>query len=498
MSKTSVNEKNLQALGEKHLSKLLLSLASEYPMEKLRLRYTLFHEFDPYNLEGELIKHLNNLTKNLEKTPPAKVPSLLDELSLQHQIIHLLKATDPLQALKHQFDLLGALSKLMLIMEDKRNKRFDQAINLAQHLLVKFLNQLTALILEHPPEGKWLAQEFLGLPLHGGRCFRVLDDAADALGPQKIEVMRQQAEKLYEKYQTIEDTRGLSDEENHAFQWLCDLRMVFSLFKRDIETYLFEERDDEAAVFMDEVLYLAKVAKELMDADLYKGAEACLTSIPIPPPSEVSGPWYATYNKVLLGLNKKEQAREIRWKYFTSLPHDADYLIFYLSPWLPRARSDHSTTRYKEEVDRVEKFLMEKVSPKEALLVCWALMGTYVLFKELFGSLLLYHHHHLDQHPDIPWAEFSDERENYNPLIQLIVWREYLKQRKVQKGSWDPKLDQELKNMISTLEDLDSRMQQDSYYTEHIISHSEFIKNLKENTSQPSFSKKAPRISQSL
>ena len=498
MSKTTVNEKNLRALGEKRLSKLLLSLASEHPMEKLRLRYTLFHEFEPYHLEGELKKRLNDLTKNLKKTPPAKVPALLEEFSLQSQIIPLLKATDPLQALKHQFDLLGALRKLMLIMYDKNNKRFAHAQDLATHLLPKFLDQLTALILEHPPEGEWLAHEFLNLPRHGGRCFRLLDDTADTLGPQKLETIEKQAHTLHQKYQDIEDSRDHTQEEERSYFWLCDLLTYFSIFKRDTETYLYDKRQDDYASLEELPLYLAKVARELMDEDLYKSAEACLTSIPNPPPEEITHPWYLAYNTVLRGLGKKEQARKMRWQCFTSSP-DADLTLFYLDPWLPRPHSDHTTKRFEEEVDRVEKFLMEEVSPSEALLICFDLRDPYILLEDIFGSVLLYHHQHLHKHPDIPWEEFVHERESYNPLIQLIVWREYLKQRKAKKGSWSPELAQELNSMISTIKDLDSRMQGDDYYNQHMISHSEFMKNLKKSTSSSSSPRpKNPRASRSL
>jgi hypothetical protein len=129
--KTTLNAKNLEALGAPRLAELLIELSTGNAVAKRRLRLELAGTASTGEVVREIRKRLSNIARSGTHVDWTKRRALVTDLDTQRRaIVELVAKDDPVQALKLIWQFLGRANSVFERCDDSSGTVigvFDQA-----------------------------------------------------------------------------------------------------------------------------------------------------------------------------------------------------------------------------------------------------------------------------------------------------------------------------------------------------------------------------------
>jgi hypothetical protein len=318
MSKKTLNEANLVALGADRLAHLLIEVSTGSAEIKRRLRLELSHNLGPEELARDVRKRLTSIRRSKSFVGWRKRKSLIKDLATQVEMI-----TDKIaiEAPTDAFELLWQFVEMAPSIYARVDDSRGEVGDVFHGALVHF-NDIAPRAMLNPTD---LA----------ARIWDVLRDNAQdefdgiililapALGDEGLEHLKL----LVLAHQ---DTAEEASDEHAALQFLRDLRSTGGSFAADQKAYLIRtclqdiataqgDMDAYIAQYSDDNLRHPRIAAEVAQLllDAARPQEALDVLIEVDLDGEGSEPdWDSAYIACLLALDRIEDAQTHRWSCF--------------------------------------------------------------------------------------------------------------------------------------------------------------------------------------
>ena len=474
MSKISVNEKNLRALGVERLAKIVLSLVAHSSIDKRRLRYELAREFDPYILGKELKKRSDAWIKIQTTTISSKrVSSLLEEMTLHYSMINPLAAIDPHQAIEALFDMLHGLHNINQRKSYNVPKEcYEQIAALKsdfQSLIIQLVNQNT-------PDPEFMSQNFLKrLPNHGTSYLPLLEGISQALGKEGLTVMATQISSLLEERQKSQKNTPVDYSKSYKDQELKEMLEIIPLLSGDTKSYLHQKLSSKERQDINKV---ARVIKNLSKVGLNKAAENCFAFFPQSLFAKSGAAGCEAHASLLMHLERKEEAKELLWNHILTEKnlHSVRLYISHCCP-LEKDSDEFDFKKYKQDIDLICDALIKHFTLEEAARVC-LFLGTECA--STFDLLMLRRGSELSHYKDEIWSNLADSYfwEYKAPLGMLILCRQLIMQHLTHHKRWYRKEYDYMVDLLETCETLDDRVERNDQVT--LVDHYNFMEQMDE------------------
>lgn len=320
MSKKTLNEANLEALGATRLAQLLIEVSTGSAEIKRRLRLELAHNLGPEELARDVQKRLTSIRRSSSFVGWRKRKTLIKDLNTQAAMITQKIAVD---APTLAFDLLWDFIELAPSVYERVDDSRGDVAEVFQSALLQFEDIAPRVVLS--PENLairvWDALcdnrygEFNGI-------IPILAQALDNDGLEHLKMLVQAHQKA-----PIEDT-----EDHAALQFLRDLRSSDGNFAVDQKTQLVKSCLQDIATAQGDIdAYIAQysvrdlkrpriaatVAQLLLDNARPQDALDVLSAANQSGATTGKTQWDAALIAGLLALNRVEDAQQHRWVCFT-------------------------------------------------------------------------------------------------------------------------------------------------------------------------------------
>jgi hypothetical protein len=316
---SSLNAKNLEALGAARLAELLLTLSEGDAGAKRLLRLALAEQKGPAEIAREVRKRLATIERSGSFLDDDQRDRLLKDLERQRQAISgPIAEHDPARAVELFWDLLGLAEGLM--------DRCDDSDAVVRDFFHQSSAALGAVALRAPGDRKALAdQVYAAIVGNGfGQFDPVLRDLAPALGPEGLVHLRQRLEALRARHTSNDRAKTHRD----LIVRIAMLDIADAL--GDAEAYLAEYRNhDPEALTVPAIA--AEVAQRLTQAGRAEEALALLQGADPGLAQRRAGAeeWCDARLAALESLGRGDEAQAQRWEYALmelSRRHLRDYL----------------------------------------------------------------------------------------------------------------------------------------------------------------------------
>jgi hypothetical protein len=316
---SSLNAKNLEALGAARLAELLLTLSEGDAGAKRLLRLALAEQKGPAEIAREVRKRLATIERSGSFLDDHQREALLKDLERQRQAISgPIAEHDPARAVELFWDLLGLAEGLMERCDDS-----DAVVRDFFHQSSAALGQVAQ---KAPGDPKALAdQVYAAIVSNGyGQFDPVLRDLGPALGPEGLGHLRQRLEVLRARHASSEQANDYRD----LTVRIAMLDIADAL--GDAEAYLAEYRDhDPEALTVPAIA--ARVAQRLTPAGRAEEALVLLQGADPGLAQRRAGAeeWCDARLAALEALGRHDEAQAQRWEYALmelSRRHLRDYL----------------------------------------------------------------------------------------------------------------------------------------------------------------------------
>ncbi|MCS5700334.1 hypothetical protein NZK32_14935 [Cyanobium sp. FGCU-52] len=316
---SSLNAKNLEALGAARLAELLLTLSEGDAGAKRLLRLALAEQKGPAEIAREVRKRLATIERSGSFLDDHQREALLKDLERQRQAISgPIAEHDPARAVELFWDLLGLAEGLMERCDDS-----DAVVRDFFHQSSAALGQVAQ---KAPGDPKALAdQVYAAIVSNGyGQFDPVLRDLGPALGPEGLGHLRQRLEVLRARHASSEQANYYRD----LTVRIAMLDIADAL--GDAEAYLAEYRDhDPEALTVPAIA--ARVAQRLTPAGRAEEALVLLQGANPGLAQRRAGAeeWCDARLAALEALGRHDEAQAQRWEYALmelSRRHLRDYL----------------------------------------------------------------------------------------------------------------------------------------------------------------------------
>jgi hypothetical protein len=316
---SSLNAKNLEALGTAKLAELLLTLSQGDAGAKRLLRLALAEQKGPAEIAREVHKRLATIERSGSFLDDHQRDKLLLDLERQRQAISgPIAEQDPARAVELFWDLLALAEGLM--------ERCDDSDAVVRDFFHQSSAALGAVVQKAPGDPKALAdQVYAAIVSNGyGQFDPILRDLGSALGPKGLAHLRQRLEALRNRATTNERAKTHRD----LIVRIAMLDIADAL--GDAEAYLAEYRDhDPKALTVPAIA--ARVAERLTPAGR---AEEALTLLQGADPGLAkrragAEEWCDARLAALEALGRHDEAQAQRWEFALmqlSRRHLRDYL----------------------------------------------------------------------------------------------------------------------------------------------------------------------------
>ncbi len=319
MSKKTLNEANLEALGEARLAHLLIEVSTGSAEIKRRLRLELAHNLGPEELARDVQRRLTSIRRSTSFVGWRKRKALIKDLNTQAVMI-----TDKIgpEAPTLAFDLLWDFIELAPSVYERVDDSRGDVGEVFRSALLQFEDIAPRAV---------LAPENLAIRIWDALCDNaygefngIIPILAQALGHEGLEHLKT----LVKAHQSA----PVKETDDHAaLQFLRDLRSTGGNFAADQKTQLIKScLQDIATAQGDMDAYIAqysardlkrphiaaKVAQLLLDNARPHDALDVLTAADQNAAATGKTEWDATYIKCLLELDRVEDAQDHRWTYF--------------------------------------------------------------------------------------------------------------------------------------------------------------------------------------
>jgi hypothetical protein len=320
MSKKTLNEANLEALGAARLAQLLIEVSTGSAEIKRRLRLELSHSLGPEELARDVQKRLTSIRRSTSFVGWRKRKALIKDLNTQAAMITEKIGPDaPTLAFDLLWDFIALAPSIYERVDDSRGDVGE----VFRSALLQFTDIAPRAVLapENLANRVWEALCDNGY----GEFDGIIPILAQALGDVGLEHLKM----LVNAHQTA----PVKDTEDHAaLQFLRDLRSTGGNFAADQKAQLIKSCLQEIATAQGDMnAYIAQysarelkrphiaaqVAQLLLDNARPQDALDSLTAVD--QNGVVSGKtqWDAVYIDCLLTLDRVEDAQEHRWVCFS-------------------------------------------------------------------------------------------------------------------------------------------------------------------------------------
>lgn len=316
---SSLNARNLEALGAPRLAELLLTLSQGDADAKRLLRLALAEQKGPAEIAREVRKRLATIERSGSFLDDHQRNALLKDLERQRQAISgPIAEHDPARAVELLWDLLALAEGLIERCDDS-----DAVVRDFFHQCSAALGQVA---LKAPGDPKELAdQVYAAIVSNGyGQFDPILRDLGPALGPQGLAHLRQRLEALRARHTGNERARTHRD----LIVRIAMLDIADAL--GDAEAYLAEYRDHDPRALTVPVI-AARVAQRLTPAGRAEEALALLQGADPGLAKRRAGAeeWCDARLEALEALGRQDEAQAQRWDFALmelSRRHLRDYL----------------------------------------------------------------------------------------------------------------------------------------------------------------------------
>jgi hypothetical protein len=316
---SSLNAKNLEALGAARLAELLLTLSQGDAGAKRLLRLALAEQKGPAEIAREVRKRLATIERSGSVLDDHQRDALLKDLERQRQAISgPIAEHDPARAVELFWDLLALAEGLM--------ERCDDSDAVVRDFFHQSSAALGAVALKAPGDPMALAdQVYAAIVSNGyGQFDPILRDLGPALGPEGLLHLRQRLEALRARHTSNDRAKTHRDQIVH----IAMLGIADAL--GDAEAYLAEYRDHAPGALTVPAI-AARVAERLTGAGraeealrLLQGADPTLSQRRVG-----AEEWCDARLAALEALGRQDEAQQQRWEYALmelSPRHLRDYL----------------------------------------------------------------------------------------------------------------------------------------------------------------------------
>lgn len=318
-SKTTLNARNLEALGAARLAELLISLSQGNATAKRSLRLALAAEAGPADLAQEVRKRLATISRSGSFLDDRQRDALLKDLDQQRQaIVGPIASRDSALAVDLLWDFLELAEGLF--------ERCDDSDAVVRDLFHQASADLGRVAIASGKDPQALAdQVYAAIVGNGyGQFDPVLRDLGPAMGPAGLTHLRQRLEALRNRSTTNTQAKTHRD-------WIVRIAMLdIADALGDAEAYLAEYRDhDPEALAVPAIA--ARVAERLTGAGRAEEALSLLQAAEARLETRRAGAedWSDARLAALESLGRREEAQQLRWEFALmelSSRHLRDYL----------------------------------------------------------------------------------------------------------------------------------------------------------------------------
>lgn len=314
-SKTTLNAKNLEALGAARLAELLISLSQGNAAAKRSLRLALAADAGPADVAREVRKRLATIARSGSFLDRRQRDALLKDLEQQRQaIIGPIAGHDPALAV----DLLWSLLELV----EPVVERCDDSDGALMPLFHQATADLGAVAERAQAKPEALADQVYGALIDNGygQFDHLIDHLHRALGPEGLQHLSLRLNAL----------RGRKVGRESALITVRLAMLDIADALGDAEAYLAEYRDHDPEALLVPV-FAAEVAQRLTAAGRATEALAILAAADPESRGRQAGliEWLDARIAALEALERPEEAQALRWRQVErslSIPYLRDYL----------------------------------------------------------------------------------------------------------------------------------------------------------------------------
>lgn len=429
MAKTTINEKNLSALGNARLCKIILDQTNRYPLEKRRLKYELAAMHDHNFLSSELTKRTKYLLTQKfsdHSIPQAKLEKWLEEVELNISMLHLLGAVDPDESIDLAFTLIDGIETMQDRLTDKNpiatHRRVAACIDACGHVLAAVSSQ-------HPIDYYQLARNCLTRLIHYGcKDLVLIDNLAQTFDDQaSTAFIGAYTEVLDEQ---LEDSQNANNKnKENTLKNVRKLRIIIAVLKINQmgeEGYLDKKYPKKSPKSHNKLI---KLCQQFHDYGLHARAHSCLTLRGYPKATTENFPWFQLLDKIMrIGLKKRKESDLMRWDYFCQV-RTSEAIDFYMEAWkYQESISGYSYTKedaYHDAMDRVHQEITDHFDMVTAVPL-YDGMGYWG--SRYFNEFMIKRHRDAERAPLDLCLKLGEQPSWENSATQglLIIWRAHL------------------------------------------------------------------------
>jgi len=330
-SKTTLNAKNLEALGAARLAELLIDISTGNSAAKRKLRLELVAEKSPKDAAREIAKRLTSIANGKSAITWKKRKAFIDDLQTQRRgIVERVGPHDPAEALVLMWRFMGLTNPVILRCQGSDEDVFEVFCEACGDLgkLVIAANQKTELLVDSIFEALCLNTY--------GQYDKLLADVAPVLGSSGLAELRRRFEGIVKDV----EVRAQSDQKNTK-QSTTDFvrghaaRRTLHDAKRALRQIADAEGDVDAFIAQVEPNIrripqnAIHIARRLLAAERPADALVFLEAAELEEDDWDRIAWQDARLEVLEAMGRAGEAQEFRWACFER-DLSAEYLRVYL------------------------------------------------------------------------------------------------------------------------------------------------------------------------
>ena len=329
-SKTTLNAKNLEALGAERLAALLIDISTGSAANKRRLRIELAGMQSGEEVAREVTKRLSSIDRSKSKIGWRRVKALKSDLDTQRRVIaETIAGSDVDEALEVMWRFMGVAHSVFGRCADSNGT----IMAIFRHALADL--GVIAKAAEQNPR-RLADHAFSGLQHNDyGQYDTLIEVLAPALGLEGLDHLKML---FMEWSKHVEDilpgTDGRSDA-RVSYEDILNLRERDRTIRTALEQIADAQGDVDAFIAQQdeqarsEPAVAAEIARRLVAAGRPHEALDAIKMADLTDSQPVPFEWEAAYIEVLEALGRKEEAQKFRWQTFERTL-SADHLRAYL------------------------------------------------------------------------------------------------------------------------------------------------------------------------
>lgn len=365
-SKTTLNAKNLEALGAERLAALLIDISTGSAANKRRLRIELAGMQSGEEVAREVTKRLSSIDRSKSKIGWRRVKALKSDLDTQRRVIaETIAGSDVVEALEVMWRFMGVAHSVFGRCADSNGT----IMAIFRHALANL--GVIAKAAEQNP--RRLADRAFSALQHNdyGQYDRLIEVLAPALGVEGLDYLRILFVEWSKQVESHQATDATATYEN-----ILNLRKRDRSIRTALEQIADAQGDVDAFIALkdeqarEDPAVAAEIARRLLSSGRPEEALNALNMANLTDRNKAPVEWQDAYIEVLEAFGRKDDAQEFRWKSFERTLN-ADHLRAYLKrlPDFDDMEAEEKALAFAgdyEDVSEALAFLLSWPAPDEA------------------------------------------------------------------------------------------------------------------------------------